>query len=300
MNIIEISQLTRDFGNHKGVFDISINIKEGEVYGFLGPNGAGKSTTIRHLMGFYKCQKGFCKIFNKNCWAEQKEIQKTLGYLPGEIAFPNDMTAKNYINMIAKMQKIEDMSYKEELERYFEIEKDTNISLKKMSKGMKQKIGIIIAFMNRPKLLLLDEPTSGLDPVMQNKFWDLINDYKKNGATIFMSSHIFEEVEKTCDRVGIIKNGTLIKEVEISEFKHSKSKTYNIKLKSEEEIEQINKAFKKSKVDLENKTITIDVNDSDINKLINVLSKCDIKSFEEEKHSLENYFMKFYGDDNSD
>jgi ABC-2 type transport system ATP-binding protein len=300
MNIIEISQLTRDFGNHKGVFDISINIKEGEVYGFLGPNGAGKSTTIRHLMGFYKCQKGFCKIFNKNCWAKQKEIQETLGYLPGEIAFPNDMTAKNYINMIAKMQKIEDMSYKEELERYFEIEKDTNISLKKMSKGMKQKIGIIIAFMNRPKLLLLDEPTSGLDPVMQNKFWDLINDYKKNGATIFMSSHIFEEVEKTCDRVGIIKNGNLIKEVEISEFKHSKSKTYNIELKSEEEIEQIKKAFKKSKVDLENKTITIDVNDSDINKLINVLSKCDIKSFEEEKHSLENYFMKFYGDDNSD
>jgi ABC-2 type transport system ATP-binding protein len=300
MNIIEILHLTRDFGNHKGVFDISINIKEGEVYGFLGPNGAGKSTTMRHLMGFYKCQKGFCKIFNMDCWAEQKEIQKTLGYLPGEIAFPNDMTAKHYINMIAKMQGIQDMNYEEELEKYFEIEKDTNINLKKMSKGMKQKIGIIIAFMNKPKLLLLDEPTSGLDPVMQNKFWDLIKDYKNNGATIFMSSHIFEEVEKTCDRVGIIKNGNLIKEVEISEFKHSKSKTYNIGFKSLEEIEEVNKIFENYEVDLENKTITIDVNDSDINKLINVLSKCDIKSFEEEKHSLENYFMKFYGDCNND
>ena len=299
MNIIEISHLTRDFGNHKGVFDISINIKEGEVYGFLGPNGAGKSTTMRHLMGFYKCQKGSCKIFNMDCWSEQKEIQQTLGYLPGEIAFPNDMTAKHYINMIAKMQGITDMSYEKELEKYFEIKKDTDINLKKMSKGMKQKIGIIIAFMNKPKLLLLDEPTSGLDPVMQNKFWDLIKDYKNNGATIFMSSHIFEEVEKTCDRVGIIKNGNLIKEVEISEFKHSKSKTYTIEFKSVEEIEkieEINKVFKDCKVDLENKTISIDVEDCNINKLINILSKCDIKSFEEEKHSLENYFMKFYGD----
>lgn len=169
MSVIEINHLTKDYGNNKGNFDISIEVNKSEVYGYLGPNGAGKSTTMRHLMGFSKPQKGCAKINGKDCWTEQKEIQKSLGYLPGEIAFLNDMTGTEYINMIAKLRGMKDMTYANELLSMFKI--NPNANLKRMSKGMKQKNGIVTAFMHDPDVILLDEPTSGLDPLMQKNIY---------------------------------------------------------------------------------------------------------------------------------
>ena len=169
MSAISINNLTRDYGNNKGIFDVSFNVEKGEVFGFLGPNGAGKTTTIRHLMGFIKPKMGSCSINDLDCFSKASEIQKTLGYIPGEISFFDDMSGLAFLNFLEKFRGLS-KSRKDELIEYFELNPKGKI--KKMSKGMKQKIGIVAAFMHDPDILILDEPTSGLDPLMQKKFID--------------------------------------------------------------------------------------------------------------------------------
>lgn len=298
LTMIDIHNLTKDYGGGKGVFDVSISIKKGEVYGYLGPNGAGKSTTMRHLMGFIRPQSGRVCINGMDCWEDQKKIQRTLGYLPGEISFPDDMTGSAYLKLIAKMRGMKNFSYAEELLDLFKI--DPGSGIKRMSKGMKQKIGIVAAFMHDPEIILLDEPTSGLDPLMQNNFIDLIEREKKKGKTILLSSHIFEEVEKTCDRVGMIQSGRLIKEFTIDDLRHSQMKTYKIGFNDISDAERINRIYPDASFNREKKQMTVSLSDSDINGLIFELSSCDIHFLSEEKHTLEEYFMKFYGGDNDD
>lgn len=208
MSMIQIENLTRDYGSGKGVFDVSFNVAKGEVFGFLGPNGAGKTTTIRHLMGFLKSQSGKCLIDGLDCWKERDKVQSRLGYIPGEISFFDDMTGTEFLRFVSAYRKIGDNSRQAELIERFEL--DPKGKIKKMSKGMKQKIGIIAAFMHDPDILILDEPTSGLDPLMQSRFIDLIGEEKEHGKTILLSSHMFEEVERTCDRIGIIREGKLV------------------------------------------------------------------------------------------
>lgn len=298
MSVIEINHLTKDYGNNKGIFDISIEVNKGEVYGYLGPNGAGKSTTMRHLMGFSKPQKGYAKINGKDCWTEQKEIQKSLGYLPGEIAFLSDMTGTEYINMIAKMRGMKDMTYANELLSMFKI--NPNANLKRMSKGMKQKIGIVTAFMHDPDVILLDEPTSGLDPLMQKTFIELIEAEKKKGKTIILSSHIFEEIERTCDRIGIIRNGQIIRQFNAKEFRHSRPKTYEIEFENQQDLEKMLQLYPDSKVNKPLKQLMISIPDSKVNEFIRSLSECQIHYLKEETETLEDYFMKFYGGENRD
>ena len=197
-NIIEIDHITKDYGNGRGVFDISFQVKKGEVLGFLGPNGAGKTTTIRQLMGFLRPDSGSVQILGMDCFHDAHKIAGSLGYLPGEIAFIDAMTGIKFIRFIANMKGMKDLGRAPELMERFEL--NPSAKIKKMSKGTKQKIGIICAFMQDPDILLLDEPTSGLDPLMQNEFIDLILEEKERGKTILLSSHIFEEVERTCDR----------------------------------------------------------------------------------------------------
>lgn len=297
MSVIDINHLTKDYGNQKGIFDVSLQIKQGEVYGYLGPNGAGKSTTMRHLMGFSRPQSGAASILGLDCWREQKEIQKYIGYLPGEIAFPDDMTGTAYLKLIARMRKMEDFSYAQELLDYFEL--NPNAGLKRMSKGMKQKIGIVSAFMHKPEALLLDEPSSGLDPLMQNRFIELVDKTKAEGKTVLLSSHIFEEVEKTCDRIGMIRNGKLIKEVTIEELRHSQFKTYKIELAHAEDLASLKNVFAQAICDEQKKQMVVSINDSEINSLIRELSKYNVHFLKEEKHTLEEYFMQFYGGDNN-
>ncbi|WP_235601380.1 ABC transporter ATP-binding protein [Tissierella sp. P1] len=203
MSVITVSNLTKDYGKNRGIFDLSFEIHKGEVFGYLGPNGAGKTTTIRHLLGFLNADKGECHIGQLNCRTDAEQIQRDLGYLPGEIAFFDDMSGIGYLKFIANMRGMKNFEKMNELISYFEL--DPSGRIKKMSKGMKQKIGIVSAFMHDPSTLILDEPTSGLDPLMQNKFIELILNEKSKGKTILMSSHSFEEVERTCDRIGIIK-----------------------------------------------------------------------------------------------
>lgn len=231
MNAIQIENLVRDYGAGKGVFDVSFHVKQGEAFGFLGPNGAGKTTTIRHLMGFLKPRSGKCIIDGLDCWNEREKVQAKLGYIPGEISFFDDMTGTEFLRFIAKYRRIGTQNRKEELLERFEL--DPIGKTKKMSKGMKQKLGIVAAFMHDPDILILDEPTSGLDPLMQSRFIDLIGEEKKRGKTILMSSHMFEEVERTCDRIGIIRKGRMVAVDAADTLRERHTRNYTVTLENE-------------------------------------------------------------------
>ncbi|MCI8667971.1 MAG: ABC transporter ATP-binding protein [Lachnospiraceae bacterium] len=271
MSVINIQNLTRDYGVGKGIFNISIQVEKGEVFGFLGPNGAGKTTTIRHLMGFIKPKTGSCQIDGLDCWRNRDKIQKRLGYIPGEISFFDDMTGKEFLKFISDYRNVgKDNRMQEMLER-FELEPRGKI--KKMSKGMKQKIGIVTAFMHNPDILILDEPTSGLDPLMQNRFIELIAEEKKKGKTILLSSHMFEEVERTCDRIGIIRSGKLVTVDSVETLRERHMHTYTVCLDSQKLAEDFARDFN---------------------------GICDgNKVTVQAKQSLETIFMNYYGGENN-
>ena len=189
MNIIEVDNLTQDYGHGRGIFDVSFAVKEGEVFGFLGPNGAGKSTTIRHIMGFSRPQKGETRVFGMESFHNYYKILSNVGYLPGEIALPEGLNGKEFIKMMGDLRKSQNTDMLNYLLDKFKL--DPNMDTKSMSLGDKRKLAIVTAFMNDPEVLILDEPTSGLDPVMQQNFIDFIKEEKKKGKTILLSSHIF-------------------------------------------------------------------------------------------------------------
>lgn len=207
-DIITVRSMTMDYGEGKGIFDFNFSVKQGEVFGLVGTNGSGKTTTLRHLMGFLKPDSGSCEIAGMNCWKKSHEIMKKVGYVPGEIDFPDVGTGTTFLKIQAQFLGINDMAYTNKLVNMFKL--DTDAPLKRMSKGMKQKTALVAAFMAKPEILLLDEPSTGLDPLMRDTLIELILEEKKRGATIFMSSHIFKELEDTCDRVAFIHNGKFI------------------------------------------------------------------------------------------
>jgi len=293
MKTINIQHLTKDYGNNKGIFDISFQIEEGEVFGFLGPNGAGKTTTIRHLLGFIKPQSGKSTILNLDCWNQSKEIQKHLGYLPAEIAFPENMTGTELISHAANMRGLRDMSKAQQLIEMFEL--DPSARIKRMSKGMKQKVGIVCAFMHDPHVLILDEPTTGLDPLMQSVFVKLIHQEKQKGKSILMSSHLFEEIEGTCDSLAMIKQGRLISVMNSQDFKQFDKTTFKIKFQKLHDFQSFQKeGFMIREIQKDSLQVMVEIEDTQINELIRSLSNRDVISFHEMKNSLEEYFMNFY------
>ena len=270
MSVIQIEKLTRDYGNSKGVFDLSFHVDRGEAFGFLGPNGAGKTTTIRHLMGFLKPKSGSCTIDGMDCWNDCATIQVRLGYIPGEISFFDDMTGAEFLRFASSYRGMGADSRQKELLDRFEL--DCKGKIKKMSKGMKQKLGIVTAFMHDPDILILDEPTSGLDPLMQSRFIELVAEEKKRGKTILLSSHIFEEVERTCDRVGIIRQGKLAAVDTVDALRRRHVKPYTVMLETEDLAQAFAKDFGGVQHGL---TVTVTA-----------------------KQSLEEIFMHYYGGEN--
>jgi ABC-2 type transport system ATP-binding protein len=299
MSILKVDHLTKDFGFNKGVFDVSFEIEAGEVFGFLGPNGAGKTTTIRHILGFSRPQSGSTSVLGMDSWTQPEKIQRTLGYLPGEIAFPDDMTGAQLIKQIAEMRGMKDMSKADYLIKKFEL--DSSGGIKRMSKGMKQKVGIVCAFMHNPDVLVLDEPTNGLDPLMQSIFIDLIQDEKKAGKTILLSSHMFEEVEDTCDRIAIIKQGRLVTTVNPDDIRHADDKVFKIEFTT---LDDYQKILQEDLVFIlkepEKRQVRVKVCDEDINQFIKMLTKYGVKYMSEDEHTLEEYFMKYYDGGNTD
>lgn len=265
--IIEVEHLTRDYGGGKGVFDVSFQVAAGEVFGFLGPNGAGKTTTIRHLMGFLKAKEGGCRINGLDCFRDREKVQQMLGYLPGEISFFDDMTGVEFLDFVSGYRKDKGESRRKELMDMFDL--NPHGKIKKMSKGMKQKVGIVAAFMHDPQILILDEPTSGLDPLMQNRFIELVEAEREKGKTILMSSHMFEEVERTCHRIGIIRAGKLVAMDQVEALREQYMTPYTVTLESEEMAKAFAKDFQGV---CQGRSVTVSA-----------------------KRSLEEVFMQYYG-----
>ncbi len=298
MAVIQIDHLTKDYGHNRGVFDVSFKVEKGEVYGFLGPNGAGKTTAIRHIMGFSRPQEGKTFVNGMDSWNNASEIQRDLGYLPGEIALPESLNGTEFIQMMAELRGISDRTYTDYLIKKFELEPSG--SLKRMSLGMKRKLGIVTAFMHDPAILVLDEPTSGLDPIMQNVFIDFIKEEKEKGKTILLSSHIFKEIDATCDKISIIKDGRLVSSFVADDLRHNEEKTFKMEFNSKESFArfsneiQSNKQIKVISLKPYKNQAKVSFSDASINEFVAFISNYDLKFFSEIKFTLEDYFMKFY------
>jgi ABC-2 type transport system ATP-binding protein len=290
--MIEVQNLTKDYGNGKGVFNLSLTINQGEVFGFLGPNGAGKTTTIRNLMGFIKPTNGKCTIQGIDCTLKREDVMQKVGYIPGEIAFFDSLRGDQFIQFMAEMRKLKDLSYCHEILEMFDL--NPKMKIKRMSKGMKQKLGIALAFMHNPEVLILDEPTSGLDPLMQRIFNELIMKEKEKGKTILMSSHSFEEIEKTCSRVGFIKDGKLAAIELMEHVKHGKKNSYTIYFSKTEEVEKFKSTTEFEILEITGNQIRISLSGK-VNGLIQQLAQYDIVDIQSEKGSLEELFMPYYG-----
>jgi len=289
--MIKINDLTQIYKSGKGVFDLNFEVKKGEVFGYLGPNGAGKTTTIRNILGFSNATKGIVTIQDKNTRVHAAELQSIIGYLPGEIAFFDNMSGQEFLTFMCQMRKMTDFQRRDELIDMFQL--DIKGKIKKMSKGMKQKLGIVAAFMHNPDILILDEPTSGLDPLMQSKFLDLIQSEKSKGKTILMSSHLFEEVERVCDRAGIIRDGKLVAIEDVSALKEMKKEHYIIHSESNQDEALLTEAGLSVKK-IKDGTFEVGVTKG-YKHFFHTLSNCHVTSFEAKQQSLEDLFMKYYG-----
>lgn len=299
MSLIKIEHLTKDYGNGRGIFDINLEIEKGETFGFVGTNGAGKTTTIRHLMGFLRPSVGKSSISGMDCWTSSAEIKRNIGYIPGEISFPDAATGVEFLKHQGELLGYTDNKYRDIILKKLQL--DVTANLKHMSKGMKQKTAITAAFMNNPDILILDEPTTGLDPLMRASFIDILNEEKKKGKTIFMSSHMFDEVEDTCDRVALIKDGNIVSVVATNDIKHNKTKRFKIELLTSESFEKFHtENIKISDSNTEKKQYILDIHDSQINELTSILSNYDIKFFKEIKFTLEQYFNSIYKEEHND
>lgn len=290
MAVIKVKEMTKDYGRGRGVFDLSFTVEKGEVMGFLGPNGAGKTTTIRTLMGFIRPDKGKVSIRGKDCFTQAARIQKSVGYLPGEIAFMEDMTGMEFIHFIAGMKNLRDFRGAEALIEYFEL--DPKGKIKKMSKGMKQKIGLVCALMGQPEILILDEPTSGLDPLMQKKFVEKIKEEKAQGTTILMSSHLFEEIEQTCDRTVIIKEGRLVAVEKLQNLNQTQQRIFTLSFARSAEAAAF--ASRMAEAVQDGKQVTVQVS-GDLNPFLKRIAEYDVTDMNIHRQTLEDLFLHFYG-----
>lgn len=291
--IIDVNILTKDYGFGRGIFDVSLAVHKGETLCFLGPNGAGKTTAIRQLVGFQSPQSGSAKILGQDCFLDRCKIMEKVGYLPGEVNFPQGLRAKDVLAIVKQIKEMKDNGREAELLKLFPI--DLNANTKKMSIGERRKLAIIVAFISDPDILILDEPSSGLDPIMQRTFIEFILEEKKKGKTILLSSHMFDEVGALCDRISIIKDGRIIKELLSSEIRRPAEKTYEITFKDKAMAEKFSKnGFSANVEGRSEASVRVVAADENINSLIDALSNYQIVNFVEKKFDLENYFLNFY------
>jgi len=226
VNAIQINHLSKSYGEHRGIENISFSVEEGEIFGFIGPNGAGKSTTIRTLLALIRPDSGSAEIFGKDCMKQAAEIAKDVGYLPGETSYYDNMTVRELVTYAADLYGIKNDKKIKELSRRLGL--DTSRKISDLSLGNKKKAGILCALLHSPRLIILDEPTSGLDPLIQQEFFTILKEENKRGATIFFSSHVLSEVQKVCDRVAILKEGKIIGVQKISELRANSHKKISV------------------------------------------------------------------------
>lgn len=299
-DVIEIKNLTKDYGQGRGVFDVSFSVHKGECFGFLGPNGAGKSTTIRHLMGFSVPDSGETLLCGQNSLKNRAVIMQGVAYIPGEVALPLALKGEEVIEEQMKLKGVTDRTFLNWLIKYFEY--DPSLYCKEMSLGMKRKTAIICAFMSNPDIIIMDEPSSGLDPEMQERFVSLVEMEKKAGKTILLSSHIFQEVDACCDRIAVIKDGKVVSNFVANDLKHKSLKQYHLTYSSLKERNDAktflaHKGFDTADSSVNQLRFSVFVPEEKINEFIKFLPTKGLVDFSEKKETLEDYFMSFYKED---
>lgn len=294
---IEISKLSKKYDRNKNfaLHELSLKIYPGEVYGFLGPNGAGKSTTIRLLMDFIRPTEGHASILGYDTLKDSLMVKRNVGYLSGDSDMYLKMSGRKFLKYMGELQPAISKKYIAELTS--RLKADLNKPLGSLSRGNRQKIALIQALMHQPKVLILDEPTSGLDPLMQDEFYLLIKEAKQRGATIFMSSHILSEVQKVCDKVGIIRSGKLVSEQSIEELAVEAAQTFVIRFTGKPPMKDLKsiEGIKKVSVQTDGRVV-LHVH-SGLSKLFSVLARNDVKELSTMELNLEDQFMHYYQSD---
>ncbi|GAM15618.1 ABC transporter ATP-binding protein [Mesobacillus selenatarsenatis] len=290
MNVIEIKNLTKMYGKVRGIEDVSFNVEEGEIFGFIGPNGAGKSTTIRTLLSLIYPTSGRATIFGKDIITAAPEIKKDIGYLPSEVFYYDNMKVMDLLKYSASFYKKDCTKRIKELADIMEL--DLTKKIDDLSLGNKKKVGIVQGLLHEPKLIILDEPTSGLDPLMQQKFFDLLEIENKKGATILFSSHILSEVQRLCDRVAIIKDGRIVTVEKISTLKENTYKKFKVETNS-----VIDKNFFNidgvNQLEQDGGSVSF-LFRGNINSIMKKIAEIEIANLWVEEPDLEEIFMHYY------
>ncbi|MDZ5723575.1 ABC transporter ATP-binding protein [Acetobacterium sp. K1/6] len=292
--MIELKDVTLKYSSSRGIFNLNFKVEKGEAFGYVGPDDAGKTTTIRMLMGLIRAGRGSATIDGLNCFFRASAIQKNLGYVPEDVVLFENMRVKEYLNFISQMRGMfgqKDNRHRDSLIERFEVE--TRGKIENMSMGMKKRLSIVTGLMHDPQTLVLDEPTINLTPLMQSRFLDLVLEEKRRGKTVLLSTHRFEEVERTCDRVGVLKEGHLVEDRDIVSLRADETKAYLVKFAAPPNLEQIKKygfgyqQFSQSDYEIFSPGDRIDV-------LMKVLSHEKVLVFNSKNQSLEEIFQQHY------
>lgn len=293
MAYIEIKHLTKDYGKGRGIFDVSLDIEQGEVYGFVGINGAGKTTTIRHMMGFIKPDEGSVTVQGLDAVTSSAEVKRYVSYIPGEINFPGNTSGEVFLKNQIYLSGRGSWERAQELSQLLQLDVSANVH--QMSKGMKQKTAIISALASDADILIMDEPTTGLDPLMRDIFIDLLKEENDKGKTIFMSSHIFQEVEEICDYAAVIQQGKIIDVVNMKDIRYNKNKVYRIEFKTDKDYQQfVGLGFQIKQTKPDDLQVFVQIHDRNINNLIQTLKNFDLVYFKEIKVHFEDYITDVF------
>lgn len=289
MSMIETTGLTKDYGDGRGIFEIDLNVEQGEMLGFVGTNGSGKTTTIRSILGFIKPTRGTASVGGLTSWEHSSEIVKNIGYVPGEIAFPDLKTGIEFLKSQAEFLGLKDMEYANELIERLQL--DPRANLKRMSKGMKQKTALVAALMADLPVILLDEPTTGLDPLMRVAFLDIIKEEHAKGKTILISSHMYEELETTCDRVALIDNGRIAEITAMADIRSRPVKEFKIEFNTAGDYSRfLHEGYEVIRTQEQYDQVTIRIPSDATGKLLGVLKNYNVKFISELPYTLEQHF----------
>ncbi|MFB1050238.1 ATP-binding cassette domain-containing protein [Paraliobacillus sp. JSM ZJ581] len=291
MTILQASQVTKKFGNFTALDGVDLDVSRGEVYGFIGPNGAGKSTTIRVLLGLLKATSGEAKIFGKDVWTDAVNIHKRIAYVPGDVNLWPNLTGGEVIDLFVKMRgKQIDKKKRAELIERFDF--DPSKKCRTYSKGNRQKVALIAAFAAKADLYILDEPTSGLDPLMERVFQSYVEEAKQGGSSILLSSHILSEVERLCDRVGIIRQGKMIETGSLDELRHLTR--VRLVVETKKELANLTSLTGVYDVEQKDKTFIFQVDADQLDHIMRYISPFGITKLESAPPTLEDLFMRHY------
>jgi ABC-2 type transport system ATP-binding protein len=293
-DVIVAERLTKSYGKQRGVVELDFAVHPGEVFGYLGPNGAGKTTTIRTLLDFIRPTGGRATVLGLDSHRDSVQIHRRVGYLPGEFNLYEQMTGTEYLSYFSQLRGGVDVAYTAELAERFDL--DLVMKIKSLSHGNRQKVALLQAFMHRPELLVLDEPTQGLDPLMQQEFYRLIAEARADGRTVFLSSHVMPEIERTCDRVGIIREGRLVAVEDIGDLRAKGIRTLEVHFAAPVAPDGFEDLPGVREVVANGDEVRITIA-GPMDALVKTLARHEVVDIQSHEPGLEEIFLTFYGSD---